>query len=263
MQRNSMKPLLTVEGVSLSFGGVQALQHISLSVAEGQIVGLIGPNGAGKTTLFNCISRYYTPSSGRILLRGEDLLKRKRHQITGLGIGRTFQRAEVDLHKSAFHNILVGAHRATSYSTVDAFLHTPGFKKSEREAAERVIRIIELLELTDYASRPAHELPFPLQKKVDIGRALATGPMLLLLDEPAAGMNRRESDEMKDLILRLVRDLALTVVLVEHDMKIVTDLCDLVYVLNYGEVLAQGSPAEVMRDKAVQEAYLGMGVKPA
>lgn len=258
-----MKPLLTVEGVSLSFGGIQALSGVSISVPTGQIVGLIGPNGAGKTTLFNCISRYYTPNEGRILLGEEDLLKHRRHQISRLGIGRTFQKAEVDPEKSVFENIVVGVDRSLRYSLLDAFLHTPRYRNGEREASERVGQIVRILGLEEYGSRPAHGVPFPIQKKIDIGRALALGPKLLLLDEPVAGMNRRESDEMREVIRRLVQTLNLTVILVEHDMRIVSELCDNVYVLSNGQVIAQGPPAEVMKNAAVQEAYLSAGAKSA
>jgi branched-chain amino acid transport system ATP-binding protein len=230
--------LLDVDRVTRRFGGILALDELSLAVETGEIHGLIGPNGAGKTTAFNVITRLYAPNEGTVRFRDDDLLRHRPHEIVGLGIARTFQNLELCSHMSVLDNVLVGGHvrRATAADALEA---------------------LDYLGLRDVAGRPAAGMPFGTLKRVELARALAAKPTLLLLDEPAGGLNHEEVAELATLIRRLRDDFALTILLVEHHMQLVMGVSDRVTVLNFGRTIAAGAPGEVQSNPAVIEAYLG------
>ncbi len=239
--------LLSVEDIRVEFGGIVALADLSFTIDAGQICALIGPNGAGKTTLFNCVSRLYHPTSGTIRFDGQDLLRMPAHRIARVGIARTFQNLALFPALSVLDNVLIGG-------------YTHGRVNARRAEAHS---ILQRLSLDDLAARPAVGLPYGTLKRVEIARALAARPKLLLLDEPTAGMNTSETREMTDFIRKLRAELGLTVLLIEHDMRVVMGISDRVTVLDHGEVIAKGSPDEVRRDEEVLRAYLGRNTQAA
>jgi branched-chain amino acid transport system ATP-binding protein len=249
--------LLDVRDVHVRFGGVTALAGPSFAVQEGHVCGLIGPNGAGKTTVFNCVSRLYTPESGRIDFDGRDLLDRAAHEIAPLGIARTFQDLGLVPALTVRQNAMLGAHHRGSANFLTAALALPSVRREERTLAADADEILDRLSLGDFADRPAAGLPYGVLKRVEFARALCGRPRLLMLDEPASGLNHEEVHELGDLLLELRRDFELTVLLVEHHMGMVMRICDHVAVLNFGELIAAGPPAEVQREPAVVAAYLG------
>ena len=249
--------LLSVEGVSLRFGGVQAIRDLSFSVSEGEIFAIIGPNGAGKTSVLNLITRVFDPAAGRIAFDGRDITALARHRVVHLGVARTFQNIELFDAGTVLDNLLLGRHRFGHGGFAAQWLWTPGVRDAEARSRARVEDIIDLLELAPYRSSVVSGLPYGVRKIVELGRALATEPRLLLLDEPASGLNPEETHDLAFWIEDIQKDLGITVVMVEHDMSLVSEAADRVLCMNMGEVLALGSPREVQQNPAVISAYLG------
>jgi branched-chain amino acid transport system ATP-binding protein len=247
--------VLEVSRVTMKFGGLTALSEVSFELAEGQIIGLIGPNGAGKTTLFNCLTGLYLPTSGAVALRGQPLPKDPA-RVTELGIARTFQNIRLFPSMTVMENVLVGRHIRMRQSPLSSLLHGPRFRRSEREAAEWTMEMLSFVGLTKFSDELARNLSYGDQRRLEIARALATEPSVLLLDEPTAGMNAQETEATRRLIFA-IRERGVSVVVIEHDTKFIFTLCDQVLVLVQGQVLVAGSPSQVRGDPRVIEAYLG------
>lgn len=249
--------LLEVKNLGISFGGLRAVDGFSISIEKGQLYGLIGPNGAGKTTVFNMLTGVYKPTDGTILLDGKNITGKKNIDINKSGIARTFQNIRLFKELSVLDNVKVGLHNNYPYSTIAGILRLPSYYKTEKAMDEKAMELLEVFDLDGQADYLAANLPYGKQRKLEIARALATKPKLLLLDEPAAGMNPNETQELMDTI-RFVRDkFDMTILLIEHDMRLVSGICEKLTVLNFGQVLAQGETGAVLNDPEVVKAYLG------
>jgi branched-chain amino acid transport system ATP-binding protein len=254
---NPTQPILQTQGLSKSFLGLQALQDFSITINVNEILGLIGPNGAGKTTCFNLLTGFLVPTKGKILFKGDDITGKPPAQVARLGLARTFQNIRVFNTLSVLENVMAAAQLRIHFTFGELILSAPGFRRKEDQVIARANELLDILSLSEYSNRTAVSLPYAHQRRLEIARALATEPRLLLLDEPAAGMNPAESDSLHQLILDLRSRFNLTILLVEHDMRLVMNLCERIVVLNYGEIIAEGKPEAVRADPQVIAAYLG------
>ena len=249
--------VLRIENLSIQFGGLKAVDQVNIDIKQGELVGLIGPNGAGKTTIFNMLTGVYVPTDGNIFLNGEKITGKKPNEIVLLGSSRTFQNIRLFKNMTVIDNIKIAYHNHMTYHYFDTIFKTPKYVKEEQEANEYALSLLNVFNLDSYAYEKAKNLPYGAQRKLEIARALATKPEVLLLDEPAAGMNPTETEMLMNTIKKIKKDFDISVLLIEHDMKLVMGICERIYVVDYGKVIASGSPEEIKRNPDVIKAYLG------
>jgi branched-chain amino acid transport system ATP-binding protein len=249
--------ILQIHDLQKNFGGVVATKDFNLQIEKNQIAGLIGPNGAGKTTIFNMITGIYKPNGGSVEFMGNKLAGKKPYQIAQAGIARTFQNIRLFTNLTVLQNVVIACHKECKYSIFEAAVHLGNYKKDEKAVHDRALSLLEIVGLQDISSRIAGGLPYGFQRRLEIARALAINPKLLLLDEPAAGMNAEESNDLCGFVFDLHKKFDLTIFLIEHHMDVVVKLCDWITVLNFGQTICEGTPDEVIKDKRVVEAYLG------
>ena len=249
--------MLEVRDLQVYYGMIHAIKGISFDVNQGEVIALIGANGAGKTTVFNLLTGVYKPDAGKVILDGKDITGERNIEISKAGIARTFQNIRLFKQLSVLDNVKAGLHNHHPYSTLSGILRLPSYRKVEKEMDDRAMELLKVFDLEKYADHQAANLPYGQQRKLEIARALATDPKLLLLDEPAAGMNPNETQELMDTIRFVQKHFDMTILLIEHDMKLVGGICEEVTVLNFGQVLAQGETLKVLKDPAVVTAYLG------
>ncbi len=251
-----MSCILETRDIGIQFGGLKAVDNVNFKAEEGEITALIGPNGAGKTTLFNLIAGFYQPTSGKVYFKGQDITSLKPYQRTRIGLARTFQNINLFKDMSVMDNALVGQHCRMTYDPITAMLSLPAKRKQEKQSREDIMKILDFMGLANVANEKAGSLSYGMQKNLEIARAMATRPELLLLDEPASGLNTQELDQLSQRVLRM-RDMGITVVLIEHKMDVVMNISHKIMVLNFGECIAFGTPEEISADQQVIEAYLG------
>lgn len=249
--------VLEVRNLGIDFGGLTAVNHLDLDIYKGEIYGLIGPNGAGKTTVFNMLTKVYQPTRGTIKIAGKDMDKFNPVQANQVGVARTFQNIRLFSNMSVLDNVKTGMHNALKYGLFTSILRLPKYYRLEKESTEKAMELLKIFELDQFADLIAGNLPYGAQRRLEIARALATNPKLLLLDEPAAGMNPQETEDLMDMIRKIRSHFDISILLIEHDMKLVMGICERITVLNFGQVLAQGLPQEIQSNKEVIKAYIG------